>query len=166
MHYGSFEVTESTGSDFLERGLAARQSKCIILGSKVTHQRCHSIVWTKERESPFEECGFAGAGTGDKAHDEHSGGPKTVAKNPSDDVILLEHILSDFDQTGFGAHSCISKATTSISLPCTISEHGVPHSGQQNNCTERRACCARQLGRTLTTGTSSITRREPCSRVF
>src|SRR5277367_3972569 len=81
-------------------------------------------------------------------------------------VVLLQHILSDFNQAGFGAHSCISNATTSSSLPCTISEHGVPHSGQQNNCTELRGRCAWQLGQKITTGTSSTTRREPCSGVF
>src|SRR5580693_9288645 len=154
-------MTESPSRDLLDWGLAARQTQCIVLSCKVPDQSGHTVICPQPSEDFFEECGLARAGTGDQAHHEHSGSTKTLAQTPRHDVILLQYFLSDFDQTGFGTHSCISNATTSSSFPCTISEQGVPHSAQQNICSEHTGRCARQPGQKIATETSSTSNREP-----
>ena len=50
-------------------------------------------------------------------------------------IVLLEDVLPDLDETWLGTHCSISRATSSSSLPRSTCGVGVPHTAQQNNCT-------------------------------
>ena len=58
---------------------------------------------------------------------------KTLPKGTSDDIVLLQNILSNFNQPRLHTHDWSSKATTSSSLPLTTSEAGASHTGQWNH---------------------------------
>jgi hypothetical protein len=129
---------------------------------------CLTGAWLrakKQSQSFFQESGLARSGAGDEADYENSSSAKIGAQTLRHKIVLLQHIFSDFNQTGFEAHSSISNATTSSSFPCTISEAGVPHSEQQNNCIEFTGRGDRQFGQKIKIETSSTSKREPCSPV-
>jgi hypothetical protein len=52
---------------------------------------------TKQRKRLFQEHGLARAGTGDQAHDKHSGGTESLAQGASRQIILFQNVLPDFD---------------------------------------------------------------------
>ena len=62
--------------------------------------------------------------------------PEPLSQLARDDVVLLENVLPDLDQAGFRIHDSISMATSSSSLPWRMSGVAVPHSEQENSCTE------------------------------
>ena len=139
-------MTNGSGDDLLHWRLAARQAKCVVFRGEVSDQRGYTILRPQERQSLFEEGGLTRARTGNKAHDKDTLRAEPVAQRPGDDVILLQNVLTHFQQARFGNSSRTSRAVISSSFPWTTSEVGVPHSGQQNHCIEVNIFCALQAG--------------------
>src|SRR4051794_28021985 len=164
LHHGCFEMAQGAGGDLLDRGLAAGETHCVIFGGEITHQRRYAVFWLQQGQSFLQEGGFAGAGTRHQADYEDSGASKLLTQSARDDVILLQDIAPDFDETRL-AHSCTSRAKTSSSLPCRMSMVGVPHSGHKKDCTDCSTRVSWHRGQNTVTGTSSTIRRDPASGV-
>src|SRR5580704_5209105 len=110
-------MANRAGNDLLYRRLAARQTRGIIFRGKITNQRRDLVPAMQNGQSFLQKCSLARAGTGNQADDQHTCLAKTFAQGARDDVVLLEHIFSNLHQAWFGAHSAISSANTSNSLP-------------------------------------------------
>ena len=164
--HGGFEMAERAGGDLLHRSLASGQP-----------QRRHFRSQDRRPVRPRDSSGAAASGSFREkrscpSRDWKPGSPPRLRRPGTDRAArepqrhsVSEHSCELQPSRGSGFIHCISSAVTSSSLPCTISDVGVPHSEQQNHCTELRVRCAWQLGQKTTTGTSSKIRREPCSGV-
>ncbi len=167
LDHGGFEVAESAGGDLLYWRAAASEAHGIVFGGQIADERCDTILLVAAASRVFSssvvlpEPGLETMLTTNTPRV-----LKALAEFAGDQIILLENVLADLDDAGYGAHSSTSRATTSSSLPLTISEarrtaFGAPKPLQSR---ERGGGVAR--GTETRPGTSSIDQLRTASGAF
>src|ERR1700683_3213105 len=123
------------------------------------------MLRAKFRQRLFQQLCLACSGARNHADYIHACIVKSRAKVARKQIILLENILANFNNSRAATHSSTSSETTSSSLPCTISVTDAPHSGQLNHSDASTGWRASHDGQYITTGTSSTTSCDPSSGV-
>src|SRR5262249_50017494 len=111
----------------------------------------------------LEERGLAGPGAGHQADHEQAGLREALAQGARQQVVLLEDVFADFQKSGLSAHASISSAATTSSRPCSTSAAGAPQAAQKSAAAETARRRPAHAGQWISTGSSSITSREPAS---
>jgi hypothetical protein len=110
-------MAHGSGCDLLYRRAAAPESLGVVLGRQIADEGGDTMRALQDRQRPFEKRRLAGAGAGHQTHNSNIAFSKFVAKLVRNEIVLLEHTLSNFDNSRNTSHGSISTATTSSSRP-------------------------------------------------
>src|SRR5690349_7751461 len=120
-------MTNRSGDDLFDRRFTPSEPARIVFCRKIADECRHAhALGTQTRERVFQQRSFAGARSGDEADHEHTRVVKTFAQRTREQIVLLQHVLPDFNETRVthvitSSTSSSSSATTSNSRPSTSS---------------------------------------------
>src|SRR3954453_13683234 len=164
LHHRCLQVAERPRRNLPDGGLTASEPSGIVLGRKISDQRCNSMLRLQLSQRLLQESSLARSRARDEAHNEHSSCAELLTESARDHVVLLQNVAAHLNQPRL-AHCCTSSAKTSSSFPCSTSPAGDPQTGQVNNCTLPSTRFSLHCGQNTATGTSSISSRDPSSGV-
>ena len=122
LDHRGFEVADRAGRDLPHRRPAAGEPRRVVLGRQVADQRGDAIARLQQRQRLLEQassCPAPGLETRLTTNTPASRNRSRSARATTS--FCLRTFLPDFDETWLVAHASISRATSSSSLPCTIS---------------------------------------------
>ena len=167
LHHRGFEMADRAGRDLPHRRAAPRQPGGVVLGGQIADQRGDAVPRVQQGQRPLEQRRLAGARARHQADHEDAGVAEPLPQRAGHEVVLLEDVLPDFDESWLVAHGSISRATSSSSRPSIHLRRGraaLRRSRTTARCSSRTLGLA-AVGQKTTTGTSSITSRDPASGV-